>query len=209
MLGAAVLVTSSATAQDVAMGAALFEGNCAVCHGSGASGRMGPPLNMVPPEIAGLPPTAIAGQLTGLVRNGIPGAMPGFVPEQLSDDDVVHLVAYLLANNGTLPRPHFYEALQPVDPDMADGRTFFPETGHSIGGEFRDFFMANGGARVFGSPLSEEYWGVSSATGLMMRMQLFERIRLELDPDAPPGERVQLAPLGSEELRLRTHFLEE
>jgi mono/diheme cytochrome c family protein len=208
-VGAAILMSSSASAQDVARGDMVFETNCAVCHGAAASGRMGPPLNMVPPEISSMPPDAIAMQLTGLVRNGIPGAMPSFVPAQLSDQDVVDLVAYLLANNEVLPRPHFYEALERVAPDPTGARTFFPETGHSVGGEFRDFFVANGGVPILGFPLSEEYWSVASETGRTLRMQLFERVRLVLDPDAPPGARVQLGALGAEELRLRTHFLEE
>jgi hypothetical protein len=145
-------------------------------------------------------------QLTGLIRNGIPSAMPGFVPGQISDEDVPHLVAYLFSLNGTLASPSLYEALAPVDPAAATaaGRTNFPETGHSVGGEFRDFYMLHGGAQMFGPPLSEEYWGVSQVTGRTLRMQLFERVKLELDPDAPAGQRVRLAPLGTDPNCCRT-----
>lgn len=211
-IASTVLVTSAAVsnagAQDVVRGEAVFANNCAVCHGTMASGRMGPPLNMIPPEIASLPPAAVAAELTGLIRNGIPGAMPRFLPEQVSDEDMPHLVAYLFSVNGTLPSPSLYEALEPITADMAAGRTFYPETGHSVGGEFRSFFLANGGVPIFGLPLSEEYWGVSPQTGAMLRMQLFERTRMELHPEASADQRVQLGLLGTEEMELRTHFLQ-
>jgi len=39
---------------------------------------MGPPLLPLPPEIAQAPRDAIVGELSGLVRSGIPGHMPRF-----------------------------------------------------------------------------------------------------------------------------------
>ena len=206
---AVAAISSTAAAQDVARGEEVFNRNCAVCHGPRAAGRMGPPLNMIPPEVAALPPAAVAQELTGLVRNGIPGAMPRFTEGQVSNDDVVHLVAYLFANAATpLPSPSLYEAIAPVTAAAVPGRTFYAETGHSVGGEFRDFFLARGGVAMFGFPLTEEYWGVSH-DGEVRQMQLFERARLELHGDKSPSQRIQLGQLGAEELELRTHFGDE
>ena len=61
--------------------------------------------------------------------------------------------------------------LPPADPD----RRFFPETGHSIGGVFRQFWERNGGLAQFGLPLTEEI------TENGRRVQWFERARLELN----------------------------
>ena len=205
----AFLVAPRVFAQDAGRGEAIFANNCAVCHGANASGRLGPPLNMFPPQVASLPPAAVAGQLTGIIRSGIPGAMPAFLPAQISDEEVPHLVAYLFSVNGMVPSPTLYEALEPVDNDPTTGRMWFPETGHSVGGEFRGFFILHGGVPIFGLPLTEEYWGVSPESGETLRMQLFERARMELHPDAPLGERIKLSLLGAEDLRVRIHFAEE
>lgn len=199
---------SSSRAQEApASGEAAFVENCQVCHGVKASGKMGPPLNQLPPDLVNLPPEVIAQDLTGLLRGGIPAAMPRFLPEQLSDAQIVELTKYLISLNNSVPSPSLYEALEPITAEEADGRTWFPETGHSAGGEFRSFWLRYGGLRVFGLPVSEEYNGVSPENGQVYRMQMFERARLELHEDAPGGPQIQLALLGAEEIKLRTHFL--
>lgn len=208
LTNAAVVSSQRTGAQTTPLpGAAIFSRNCAVCHGTGASGKMGPPLNVLPPELANLPAEVIAQELTGLVRSGIPGAMPRFLPEQLSDSDVLEVTKYLLGQNGSVPSPSLYEALPGIQAAQAGpGRTYFAETAHSIGGEFRTFWRRYGGLRVFGLPLTEEYNGVSPEDGKVYRMQMFERARMELHTDLPPGQQVQLALLGTEEIRLRSHF---
>ena len=193
--------------QDDSPGAAVFNRNCRVCHGTAASGKYGPPLNVIPPEIKNLPPEAIAQELTGLIRGGIPGYMPGFLPSQISDADVVPLVEYLLSNDSSVPSPQLLEAIAPITADQASGRTFIEATGHSVGGDFAAFWNRYGGLRVFGYPLSEEYYGVSPEDGKVYKMQLFERARMEMHPEAAAGEQVQLALVGAEELRLRTYFM--
>ena len=208
MLGVAT-IASTATAQDVTRGEEVFIANCAVCHGSWAQGRMGPPLNQIPPELAAAPLPVVAEGLTGLIRNGIPGRMPGFTPGQVADEDVIHLVAYLFANAATpLPSPSFYEALAPVTAATVPGRTYYAQTNHSVGGAFRDFYLARGGSATFGYPLTEEYWGVTPG-GELRLMQLFERARLELDANLPRGQQVQLGTIGTEERELRTQFARE
>ncbi|MEO8289302.1 MAG: hypothetical protein ABI670_23080 [Chloroflexota bacterium] len=67
-------------------------------------------------------------------------------------------------------------------------RTFYPETGHTVGGTFSQFWANNGGLAIFGYPISEEI----RENGLTV--QYFERARFEL---AGQG-RVQLGHVGTE-----------
>ncbi len=80
----------------------------------------------------------------------------------------------------------------PPLPGPPDGdRRFFPETGHSIGGPFRDFWERNGGLAQFGYPLTEEI----PEDGRMV--QWFERARFEAHPEAAGGpNQIQLTQLG-------------
>lgn len=202
------LVVSNAVANqapNVPRGAQVFAQNCQVCHGINASGRMGPNLLPIPPEITNAPRPAVVQQLTGLVRNGIPGAMPRFVPEQISDTDVAALVDYLFDLNTKVPSGRmFAEAVQPVAavPDSAD-RTYVAQTGHTLSGAFKSFWEANGGVRLFGYPLTEEYTHIGD-DGQPVTAQLFERARFEYQPNVPGG--VVLGRIGAEEVGLRTHF---
>lgn len=73
--------------------------------------------------------------------------------------------------------------------------TFYvSETGYHISQRagFLSFWRENGGAMVFGYPLSEEI----IENGRIV--QYFERARFEYHPDAEPGYRVQLSLLGRE-----------
>lgn len=72
-------------------------------------------------------------------------------------------------------------------------RTYFPETGHSISGPFRDFFDAHGGLLIFGYPTSEPYRGPSG-----FLIQRFQRARMEYHPELPPAYQVSLGLLGDE-----------
>ncbi|HEX8520607.1 MAG TPA: cytochrome c [Tepidisphaeraceae bacterium] len=70
----------------LAQGKILFDQNCYQCHPGGATG-LGPALNNKP-----APAAAIKTQ----VRAGL-GAMPKFTKEELSDDQLDQLVAYVKA----------------------------------------------------------------------------------------------------------------
>ena len=86
------------------------------------------------------------------------------------------------------------------DPALA-GRGFFPETGHSLGGEFGNFWNRNGGLPVFGFSLTEEFYQRSADTGATHLVQFFERQRFELHPEhAGTPYMVELGRLGAEAL---------
>jgi len=74
---------------------------------------------------------------------------------------------------------------------------YFPDTGHTVRGEFLDFYNARGGLRIFGFPITEEFQ-LNGRT-----VQYFQRVRMELHSEKQAAERVQIALLG-EELGKRT-----
>lgn len=190
----------------VARGAAVFAQNCQVCHGINAQGRIGPPLFPLPPEIAGAPRPALIQELTGLVRGGIPGAMPRFLPQQVSDDDVASLVDWFLDTNThpeIPPERSFYAAMSPVQPTNDPSIRFFAETNHSLAAPFRAFWEQNGGARIFGNPITEPFQARAPQTGEMSTLQLFQNVLLVADR----GGAVSVAPLGSEWMDIRTGLL--
>jgi hypothetical protein len=69
---------------------------------------------------------------------------------------------------------------------------YFPETGHSVRGEFLEFFEAHGGLAVFGYPLTDEF------TQDVRRVQYFQKVRMEWHPEFPEPYNVQLGLLGDE-----------
>lgn len=69
---------------------------------------------------------------------------------------------------------------------------YFEETEHNVSGDFLRFFDQYGGRAIFGYPLTR----VLIEKG--RQVQYFQRARMELYPDRPAGERVQLGDLGVE-----------
>ncbi len=65
----------------------------------------------------------------------------------------------------------------PAAPAQAQGRLYFPQTGHFLGGAFRSFWERNGGVEIFGYPVSPEF--VQNRDGRVA--QYFERARFELN----------------------------
>jgi hypothetical protein len=88
------------------------------------------------------------------------------------------------------------------------GERWFPETGHSIGGEFRQYYETHGlefgdrgvSAReslaLFGYPVSQPFDEVNPENGVHYTVQYFERARFELHPENQPPYRVLLGRLG-------------
>ena len=73
------------------------------------------------------------------------------------------------------PEPEF----QWLAGDPANGRRFFPESGHTLGGAFEYFWTTHNGLMLFGYPISEEL-SESAADGSSALVQYFERGRFYL-----------------------------
>ncbi len=93
-----------------------------------------------------------------------------------------------------------HPAFAPAASRSQEGRDYFGETGHNLGGSFQQFWHANGGLPVFGFPLSEEFPEVNQQDGREYLVQYFERARFEWHPDLPPAHQVQLGHLGRQYL---------
>jgi hypothetical protein len=99
------------------------------------------------------------------------------------------------------------------------GGRFFPETGHSIAGPFRQYYETHGlelGERgnsareslaLFGYPLSEPFTEVNPDTGELLTTQYFERARMEYHPNNPNPYKVLLGRLGASSLIAREDVL--
>ncbi|NJN17584.1 MAG: vanomycin resistance protein VanB [Oscillochloris sp.] len=75
---------------------------------------------------------------------------------------------------------------------QSEAFVYFPNTGHNIGFEIKQFFDANGGLAIFGYPLTELIVGADG-----MAVQYFERARLEYHAAAPAGRRVLASRAGA------------
>lgn len=95
-----------------------------------------------------------------------------------------------------------HPAMQPIPdaPAPESTRDYFPETRHSLGGAFRDYWHAHGGLPVFGFPLSEEFTERNADDGRDYVVQYFERARFEYYPEAALASQVQLGLLGRQAL---------
>ena len=82
-------------------------------------------------------------------------------------------------------------ASQIVSAQSSDSR-FFPETGHSVKGDFLRFYE---GVRqpelLYGYPITEQMLSKDGKT-----VQYFQRARFEIGSELPEGQRVLLSPLG-------------
>jgi hypothetical protein len=69
---------------------------------------------------------------------------------------------------------------------------YFPETGHNVVGDFYTFYQGIPDATlVFGYPITEEFVNLQG-----IKVQYFQRARLEWRPEMPAGQQVQLTSLG-------------
>jgi polysaccharide biosynthesis protein PslG len=90
-------------------------------------------------------------------------------------------------------------------PVPLDRTLWFPETGHTLDGIFRDYWETNGGLQTFGFPLSEPMLEPGLYDGVLRMVQYFERARLEHHPELAGTEfEILLGHLGIEYLNTRT-----
>ncbi len=81
------------------------------------------------------------------------------------------------------------------------GEVYFPETGHNVRGEFKNYWDRNGGLAVFGFPISEEF--TEQTPEGSFTVQYFERQRFEFHPEKAAPYNVLLGRLGDSVLRDR------
>ncbi len=74
---------------------------------------------------------------------------------------------------------------------------YFPETGHTIGGRFLQYWQQHGGLAQQGYPLSDEVQERSDTDGKVYTVQYFERAVFELHPENQPPNDVLLSLLGN------------
>ncbi len=79
----------------------------------------------------------------------------------------------------------------------SQGARFFPETGHTLGGGFLEYWNTHGGLADQGYPLSEEFTEVSDLNGQTYTVQYFERAVFEYHPENPAPYTVLLSQLGT------------
>lgn len=70
------------------------------------------------------------------------------------------------------------------------------ETGYSLSGPFLRFWRSHNGATMFGQPISEPLW--EPVNGANIRVQYFERARLEHYPALSAGNDIKISALGRE-----------
>jgi beta propeller repeat protein len=78
-----------------------------------------------------------------------------------------------------------------TDPDVH----YFSETKHTVSGAFRQYWNLHGGLDAFGYPLTEAF-DETGADGVTRKVQYFERIKLEADPQDP--KQISLSRLGAQ-----------
>jgi hypothetical protein len=80
-----------------------------------------------------------------------------------------------------------YAPFAPVPPPAKSSTTYFPQTGHTVTGDFGSFFQTYGGLTIFGYPRTEAFMQDGRLVQWFQRAEFTET----------PGNGVQLALLGS------------
>lgn len=86
----------------------------------------------------------------------------------------------------------------------ANGRVYFPATGHSLSGRFLAYWRSHHGIQLLGAPISEVVVANNGdGSGRRYAMQWFEKGRLEYHPENAPAYHMQLGLLGVRALQRR------
>ena len=83
---------------------------------------------------------------------------------------------------------------------------YFPQTQHTLSGEFLAYWEAHGGLALFGYPISEPLTEVSKTDGKTYTVQYFERNRFELHPENQAPFNVLLGLLGTDSARAKGYL---
>ena len=83
------------------------------------------------------------------------------------------------------------------------GQRYFAETGHNLGGLFREYWEQYGGLFIYGLPLTEEFTETSKIDNKPYKVQYFERARFEHHPENSGKSQVLLGHLGRQMLQDR------
>lgn len=146
-------------------------------------------------RILGLPVSAAFRDDRGLIVQFYERAVLEWHPEQRPEFQVL---LTLLGAEQLGNRP---QRSAPAVPCAGECRTF-PDTGHSLRGNFLQYWVANGGLPVFGFPITEEFQEISPTNGQSYTVQYFERNRFEWhDEVSDPQYKVLLGLLGYEKLQ--------
>ena len=81
--------------------------------------------------------------------------------------------------------------------DTEPGAVKFAETGHTLGGQFLEYWKSHGGLAQQGFPISDEFTEVSDLNGQPYTVQYFERAVFEMHPENKPPYDVLLSQLGT------------
>jgi hypothetical protein len=107
----------------------------------------------------------------------------------------------LLSQLGTFRYGQKYPTGAPGQtPNRTNGQLFV-ETGHWLGGRFREYWEQHGGLPQQGFPISDEFTEVSDLNGKPYTVQYFERAVFELHPENAPPNDVLLSQLGTFQYR--------
>jgi hypothetical protein len=79
----------------------------------------------------------------------------------------------------------------------------FAETGKTVCGRFLEYWLANGGLRQQGFPLTDEFIEINPTDGKPYLTQYFERARFEWHPENQAPYDVLLGLLGREQLQAK------
>jgi hypothetical protein len=89
----------------------------------------------------------------------------------------------LLANYSVLKLARDFILFDLSTKPSASDRLYFLESGHTLGGAFRQFWEKNGGVQMLGYPISEEVEEGNPLDGQVRTIQYFERAVLEAHPE--------------------------
>ena len=133
----------------------------------------------------------------GLLGREVTAGRENEIPFQRIDQLAPALVGHMATlSNKLLPNSI---GTGPLTITFPTGVNYYPETGHTLRGGFKDYWEKNGGLFIYGYPISEEFQELNPADGKTYDVQYFERNRFEFHPEfAGTKNQVLLGLLGNQ-----------